>query len=67
MLRPIRHKNFLTTYEAFNDGDMIYIVSEQMEISLDHVIAAPRFPTENQLAEIAFQVRALQILIIFKN
>jgi hypothetical protein len=56
MLRQIKHQNILELREIFVSNDTIYTVSEPMSMTLDNICRAPKYPTEPQLGEIAFQV-----------
>jgi hypothetical protein len=56
MIQEIKHENFLRIHEIFEFANMIYIVSERMEISLYTIVRAPRHPEEIQVAAIVFQV-----------
>jgi hypothetical protein len=54
LLSQLKHNNILTTYELFTQGDEIYVVSEDTEVSLEEFIIAR--PNEPQLAAIIAQV-----------
>jgi hypothetical protein len=56
MIQEIKHENFLRIHEIFEFANMIYIVSERMEISFYTIVRAPRHPEEIQVAAIVFQV-----------
>lgn len=56
LLRRLYHEHLLETYEVFVDTDFCYTVSENVEISLDEIVAAPVLPNEIELAAIVCQV-----------
>lgn len=56
MLCRLHHENILETYEIFVGADFYYTVSENVEISLDEIVAAPLLPNDIELAAIVYQV-----------
>uniref|UniRef100_A0A093URM6 Serine/threonine-protein kinase dst2 n=1 Tax=Talaromyces marneffei PM1 TaxID=1077442 RepID=A0A093URM6_TALMA len=58
MLCRLHHENILETYEIFVGADFYYTVSENVEISLDEIVAAPLLPNDIELAAIVCQILA---------
>ncbi|KUL81522.1 hypothetical protein ZTR_10338 [Talaromyces verruculosus] len=56
LLRQLHHENLLEIYEIFVGIDAYYTVSEDVEISLEEIVAAPILPNEIELAAIVCQV-----------
>jgi hypothetical protein len=59
-IQQLRHENFVSVYEIFAFESSFHIISERMQISLDHVVASPAYPDESELASIIWQVRMAQ-------
>ena len=59
-IQQLRHENFISVYEIFAFESSFYIISERMQISLDHVVASPAYPDESELASIIWQVSMAQ-------
>jgi hypothetical protein len=59
-IQQLRHENFVSVYEIFAFESSFYIISERMQISLDHVVASPAYPDESELASIIWQVSMAQ-------
>ena len=59
-IRLLCHRNLLSVHEIFNFEDSSYIVSERMQISLEHVVASPAYPDEAEMASIIWQVGMIQ-------
>ena len=53
----VQHSSFVTALEAFITDDHLYVVLEDMPISLEHIVKLPRYPTEVQLAAILAPVK----------
>jgi hypothetical protein len=47
--------HFLETTGVFLSGTVMDIVCEYMDLSLEHILGVPRFPTEKEVAAIAGQ------------
>jgi hypothetical protein len=50
-----RRPYFLETMGVFLSGTVVDIVCEYMDLSLEHILGAPRFPTEKEVAAIVGQ------------
>jgi hypothetical protein len=59
-IQQLRHENFVSVYEIFAFESSFFIISERMQISLDHVVASPAYPDESELASIIWQVSMAQ-------
>lgn len=46
----VQHGSFVTALETFITDDHLYVVLEDMPISLEHIVQLPRYPTDVQLA-----------------
>jgi hypothetical protein len=61
----LQHKNVLSVKECFHVEDMIYALSEDLPLTLEHLIACDKYPGEIQLALILAQVlKGLSYLVI---
>lgn len=54
--RHVRHKSFVAAREAFTTDDFLYVVLEEMDITLSHVIACSKYPDQQELGAILGQV-----------
>jgi hypothetical protein len=54
----VQHSSFVTALEVFITDNHLYIVLEDMPISLEHIVKLPRYPTDVQLAAILAPVNA---------
>ena len=52
----IQNRYFVSCLEVFHFQNILYVITECMTISLLHIVAAPRYPRENQVAAIIGQV-----------
>jgi hypothetical protein len=59
-IQQLRHENFVSVHEIFAFESSFYIISERMQISLDHVVASPAYPDESELASIVWQASMAQ-------
>lgn len=57
-IQQIRHESFVTAIEAFDAGNVLYVVLEEMNITLSHVISCSRYPTPQEVVSILGQVRS---------
>jgi hypothetical protein len=55
--QTVRHSSFVAALEAFITDDHLYVVLEDMPISLEHIVKLPRYPTEVQLVAILTPVK----------
>ncbi|KAH8655586.1 hypothetical protein BX600DRAFT_440095 [Xylariales sp. PMI_506] len=55
-IRQIRNESFVTALETFTTNDFLYIVLEEMQITLSRVISCSRYPTQHQLGAILGQI-----------
>ncbi|KAK3933676.1 hypothetical protein QBC46DRAFT_414583 [Diplogelasinospora grovesii] len=53
--RQIRHSSFVTALEAFTTNKLLYIVLEEMKITLSHVITCSKYPDRQELRAILSQ------------
>ena len=51
-----RNRYFVTCIEVFNFHNALHLITEYMTISLLHIVKAPRYPREKQVAAIIGQV-----------
>ncbi|KAK3934166.1 kinase-like protein [Diplogelasinospora grovesii] len=54
--RQIRHSSFVTALEAFTTNKLLYIVLEEMKITLSHVITCSKYPDRQELGAILGQI-----------
>ena len=57
--RQVRHRSFVAPLEAFATEKLLYIVLEEMDITLSHVITCSRYPDKQELGAILGQVEPL--------
>jgi hypothetical protein len=55
-----RQPYFVQTIEVFLSDSMVDVVCEYVDLTLLHILACPRFPTEKEVAAIAGQGSYLQ-------
>lgn len=67
LLTQFQHEHILQIRRIFSGDDGIFAVSEPMFITLENVARAPKYPTEPQLGEIAFQVSTVPFLMLHQN
>lgn len=60
LFREIQHPNILSSRECFLHESSIFIVHDNIPISLDHIVACEAYPDEVELAAIMAQVCLLQ-------
>jgi len=58
-IQQIQHESFVTALEAFATDNVLYVVLEEMNITLSHVISCSRYPTPHEVVPILGQVRPL--------
>jgi hypothetical protein len=56
-VQQVRHDSFIKALEAFDTGEVLYVVFEEMNITLFHVVNCCRYPTPTELGAILGQVR----------
>ncbi|KAL7940558.1 kinase-like domain-containing protein [Trichoderma barbatum] len=55
-LNEMRHENLIATIEVFTEGDTIYIVADNMPLSLKQIVLSPPIPTAKEIGTIMGQV-----------
>jgi hypothetical protein len=58
-IQQIRHKSFVQALEAFATESVLYVVLEEMNITLSHVISCSAYPTPQEVGAILGQVRSI--------
>lgn len=58
-IQQIRHDSFVKALEAFATDSVLYVVLEEMNITLSHVISCSRYPTPLEVGAILGQVRSM--------
>jgi hypothetical protein len=58
--RQIRHRSFVAALEAFTTEQLLYIVLEEMNITLSHVIRCSKYPDKQELGAILGQVESFR-------
>ncbi|KAK3304833.1 uncharacterized protein B0T15DRAFT_537725 [Chaetomium strumarium] len=54
--RQVRHCSFVAALEAFATEKLLYVVLEEMDITLSHVIRCSRYPDKQELGAILGQI-----------
>ncbi|GFG16983.1 hypothetical protein IFM61392_09796 [Aspergillus lentulus] len=60
------HPHLVTVYEVFrmeSAEENLFVVSEELQFSLDHVVACGEIPSDEELASIIGQVTSAQLMI----
>jgi hypothetical protein len=64
------HPHLVTVYEVFRTEsaeENLFVVSEELQFSLDHVVACGEIPSDGELASIIGQVISAQLTKIIKG
>ncbi|ODH45033.1 serine/threonine protein kinase [Paracoccidioides brasiliensis] len=54
--KRIRHDNIILALECFRTADLLHVVFEHQPVSLDHLVACRKWPSEIQLASVVAQI-----------
>jgi hypothetical protein len=55
-LRAIRHENILLAREYFKHEDLVFVVFDDLPVTLDHLVACDYYPRDAQVSSILAQV-----------